>query len=255
VATKIFTPSNRVQLTNVAVVRLKKAGHRFEIACYKNKVVSWRNKVDTDLDDVLQSHSVFINVSKGQTAKKEDLLEVFGTEDQTKICIEILEKGELQVSDKERHQQLDNMFKEIATLVSEKCVNPSTKRPYTVSLIEQSMKDAHYSINPTKNAKQLALEVIKLLQTSGTLPIERAEMKVKIDIPLKDAKKMKEKVHKLIKSTESEEYGADNLEIVCTIDPGSFREIDEMFNSETKGKAQIEVLSLKVTAEGDEKFE
>ena len=41
----IFTPTNQVKLTNVAVVRLKKAGKRFEIACYKNKVMSWRNKV------------------------------------------------------------------------------------------------------------------------------------------------------------------------------------------------------------------
>lgn len=31
--------------TNVAVVRMKKGGHRFEIACYKNKVLSWRQKV------------------------------------------------------------------------------------------------------------------------------------------------------------------------------------------------------------------
>ena len=41
----IFTPTNQVKLTNVAVVRLKKAGKRFEIACYKNKVMSWRSKV------------------------------------------------------------------------------------------------------------------------------------------------------------------------------------------------------------------
>lgn len=41
----IFTPTNQVKLTNVAVVRLKKSGKRFEIACYKNKVMSWRNKV------------------------------------------------------------------------------------------------------------------------------------------------------------------------------------------------------------------
>lgn len=58
------------------------------------------------------------------------------------------------MSDKERHHQLDNMFKEIATIVSDKCVSPETKRPYTVTLIEQAMKDAHYSINPNKNAKQ-----------------------------------------------------------------------------------------------------
>ena len=88
-ATKIFTPSNRIQLTNVAVVRLKKGGQRFEIACYKNKVISWRNKVDTDLDDVLQSYSVFMNVSKGQTAKKEDLVAAFGTDDEKKICTEV----------------------------------------------------------------------------------------------------------------------------------------------------------------------
>lgn len=74
----------------MAVVRLKKSGHRFEIACYKNKVISWRNKVDTDLDDVLQSHTVFVNVSKGQVAKKEDLMAVFGIEDQTKICLEVI---------------------------------------------------------------------------------------------------------------------------------------------------------------------
>jgi ribosome maturation protein SDO1 len=86
---QIFTPSNQIKLTNVAVVRLKKGGRRFEIACYKNKVISWRNKVDTDLDDVLQSYSVFTNVSKGQQAKKEELSTAFGTEDEKKICLEV----------------------------------------------------------------------------------------------------------------------------------------------------------------------
>ena len=76
------------------------------------------------------------------------------------------------------------------------------------------MKDAHFSINPNKTAKQQAIEVIKLLQSSGTLPIERAEMKVRLDIPLKEAKKLKEKIHKLIKKTESEEFTPTSLEIV-----------------------------------------
>jgi ribosome maturation protein SDO1 len=81
-------------------------------------------------------------------------------------------------------------------------------------MIEQAMKDAHYSINPNKTGKQQAIEVIKLLQSSGTLAIERAEMKVRLDIPVKDAKKLKEKLHKLIKKTESEEFSASSLEIV-----------------------------------------
>jgi ribosome maturation protein SDO1 len=90
---------------------------------------------------------------------KEDLISAFGIDDQTKICIEILEKGELQVSDKERHQHQDNLFKEIATTVADKCINPETKRPYTVTMIEQSMKQAHYNVNTTRTAKQQSLEV------------------------------------------------------------------------------------------------
>jgi Shwachman-Bodian-Diamond syndrome (SBDS) protein len=40
---KIFTPTNQIRLTNVCIVRLKKGGKRFEVAAYKNKVVSWRD--------------------------------------------------------------------------------------------------------------------------------------------------------------------------------------------------------------------
>jgi ribosome maturation protein SDO1 len=62
---QIFTPSNQNRLTNVSIVRLKKGGIRFEIACYKNKVLEFRSNIETDLDEVLQTHSVYTNVSKG----------------------------------------------------------------------------------------------------------------------------------------------------------------------------------------------
>ena len=63
-------------------------------------------------------------------------------------------KGELQVSEKERHAQLESMFRDIATTVSDKCVNPDTKRPYPVTFIEKAMKDLHFSVKPTKSTKQ-----------------------------------------------------------------------------------------------------
>ena len=74
---RIKTPTNQKILTNVAIVRIKKAGKRFEIACYKNKVLSWRQGIEKDIDEVLQSHTVFLNVSKGQVAKKDDLVKAF----------------------------------------------------------------------------------------------------------------------------------------------------------------------------------
>lgn len=100
--TRISQPVNQVRLTNVAIVKLKHKGKRFEIACYKNKVVNWRNEVEKDLDEVLQTDSIFTNVSKGILAKNKDLQQVFGMIDQEAICRLILDKGELQVSEHER---------------------------------------------------------------------------------------------------------------------------------------------------------
>ncbi|XP_012888665.1 PREDICTED: ribosome maturation protein SBDS [Dipodomys ordii] len=248
----IFTPTNQIRLTNVAVVRVKRGGKRFEIACYKNKVVGWRSGVEKDLDEVLQTHSVFVNVSKGQVAKKEDLISAFGTDDQTEICKQILTKGEVQVSDKERHTQLEQMFRDIATIVADKCVNPETKRPYTVILIERAMKDIHYSVKPNKSTKQQALEVIRQLKEK--MKIERAHMRLRFILPVNEGKKLKEKLKPLMQVVESEDY-SQQLEIVCLIDPGCFREIDELIKKETKGKGSLEVLSLKDVEEGDEKLE
>ena len=42
---RVCCDTGQKRLTNIAVVRYKKKGKRFEIACYKNKVVNWRNGV------------------------------------------------------------------------------------------------------------------------------------------------------------------------------------------------------------------
>lgn len=248
---KIFTPTNQIRLTNVAVVRMKKAGKRFEIACYKNKVMSWRSKLEKDIDEVLQTHTIFTNVSKGQVAKKEDLMKAFETEDQTEICKQILAKGELQVSDKERHLALESMFKDIATTVASKCINPETKRPYPVTMIENAMRDEiHFSVKPNRNAKQQALDVIS--QLKEVMPLERAQMRLRIVIPEKEARKLKDKVIKFMTKMETEEWDNGSLTIICLIDPGQYRGIDELIRSETKGTALIELVNLNEVAEGEE---
>ena len=151
----IFTPQNQVKLTNVSVVRLKKGGKRFELACYKNKVLEWRSGVTKDLDEVVQSETIFSNVGKGQVARKDDLLKAFGaTTSEREMLLQILAKGELQVSEKERSNILGDLSKEIATLVADLTVHPETKRPYTLTMIEKIINDIHYSIHPTRSAKQ-----------------------------------------------------------------------------------------------------
>lgn len=94
------------------------------------------------------------------------------------FLLQILDKGELQISEKERSAQLDAAFKDIATIISDKCVNPDSKRPYPVTMIEKSLKQIHFSVKPNKSNKSQALVAMKELQK--VLPIERAQMKLRV---------------------------------------------------------------------------
>jgi ribosome maturation protein SDO1 len=174
-------PAGQVRLTNVAIVRYKRMGKRFEVAAYKNKVMNWRNRIETDVNEVLQTHTVFFNVSKGVVAGRQDLIEAFGTDEHLQCALVILDKGELEVSDKERAMQYNTLFRDVATMIAEKCVNPDTNRPYPISMIERALHDVHFAVLPTKSAKAQALRGIAALK--GYMPIERARMKVRVSVP------------------------------------------------------------------------
>ena len=149
-------------------------------------------------------------MSKGQMAKKEDLIKCFGTEDHKKVCLEILDKGELQVSEKERSHQLEATFKDIATIISDKCVNPETKRPYPVGMIEKAMRQVHVSIKPTRTSKQQALDIIP--QLKSVIQIERAQMKLRVVTNKKNKNKLKELASLMEEETV---LGDGQLEMVC----------------------------------------
>ncbi|KAL8771003.1 MAG: hypothetical protein Q9209_003422 [Squamulea sp. 1 TL-2023] len=213
----INQPSNQIRLTNVSLVRLKKGKKRFEIACYKNKVLEYRSGVETDLDNVLQIPSVFLSVSKGQTAPTQDLAKAFGPKTPLNdIIMEILNKGEMQVGEKERHAQLERVHNEVIGIVSGKLVDPKSKRVYTTGMIEKALDQlsshggATHNLDEgktsgtatptsgeaskekakemptwtgvvtTKSAKSQALEAMKALIAWQPIPVSRARMRLRV---------------------------------------------------------------------------
>lgn len=139
----IQQPANQIKLTNVSLVRYKKGKKRFELACYKNKLLEYRSGTETDLDNVLQIPTIFLNASKGETAPNAELVKAWplpteqekqqsssgkgagkggkkakgkahdeGEEEKSwkdAIIEEILKKGEIQVNANERKELLDRM--------------------------------------------------------------------------------------------------------------------------------------------------
>lgn len=84
-------------------------------------------------------------------------------------------------------------------------------------MIEKAMKQIHFSVKSNKSNKQQALEVIKALK--AVIPIERANMKLKVVT----SKKNKSQIEQLASQVEKSESLGDGtiemVELVCfTID-------------------------------------
>ncbi|ORX35373.1 35S primary transcript processing-related protein [Kockovaella imperatae] len=236
----IRQPGTQIKLTNVSIVRMKKGGKRFEIACYQNKVSEFRSGVETDLSEVLQIEQVFNNVPKGQVAKKEDWQKAFKTEDINKVIEEILRKGDLQINNLERTQNLQSLSREICTLVSEMTVDPETSRKHTVGMIEKSMSEVGFNVKADKPAKAQALELIKKLSSEESpLPVRRVRMRIRISMNSKDGKRCREKIMQDVEEVEEEDMGTE-WEAIVQIDPSAFRTLTDLVNTETKGKGRVE---------------
>lgn len=246
----INQPSGNIKFTNVSLVRLRKGKKRFEIACYQNKVQDWRKGIEKDLDEVLQIPNVFLNVSKGQTAGSEDLKASFGTSDVNEVILQILKKGELQVGGKERQAQLEQVRKEAVQIIADKCINPRTKRPYPTSILDKTLSEINFNIIATKSAKTQALDAIKTLVEQQVIPIARARMKIRVVAPSKDAKKYADKVKQIGQEVEDEDWDSE-WELIMFIEPGSYRQLEELVRTEGKGKASVELLETAVVQEGD----
>ena len=207
---------------------------------------------EKDLDNVLQSTTIYSNVSKarcasvllrlglrctalcsadsprwrvqGVLANKEELLKVFGTVDEEKICVlvrrclaqghlaqrsgcprasQILERGELQVSDLERRSSAETLARDVVQVLVDKCVNPATGRPYTAGVLERALKAAHVALDPKRSAKQQALEALPRLQAQ--FPIERARMRFRIAAPAAAADALRAALAEQSASVETED--------------------------------------------------
>ncbi|KAH3899355.1 probable Ribosome maturation protein SDO1 [Saccharomycodes ludwigii] len=235
----INQPMGQIKLTNVSLVRLKRHKKRFELACYQNKVQDYRKGVEKDIDEVLQIHQIFTNVSKGLVAPLEDLQQCFETTDQTTIIKFILEKGELQLSDKERQLKLQQINNEMLNIISMKCINPRSKKRYPPTMIHKALQELKFNIVITKPAKLQALEAIKLLISKQIIPIVRAKMKVKVIVENVTDDKLIDRLETLFLSKKKIEQ--ENIKWGCEglIDPVSYREIVGSLNNGQVGNIQV----------------
>lgn len=231
-------PVGIIKLTNVALIKYKKDGKKFEIACYKNKAINWRNGVEKDLSEVLQIEEVYTNVKQGRLAEKEVLEEVFPKWTKNEIIVEMLDKGEMQVGEKEREALLDNLSKEILTIIQNKLVHPESKRPYSLDTMKMAMKSINFNVKLNQPAKKQANDCMKKLQQKYI--IQKAEMLVQIKVSNENLESFIETLDELeISIKDKKEIEKSLYYITQQIDPSKYRLISE---SAVKNDGQLEIL-------------
>lgn len=173
-------PLSQRRHTNIAVVRYTRNGVKLEIACYKNKVISYRSGTEDRLDEVLQVERVFSNVARGLIAPEKDIAAVFGTSMTEQEAIRyILLHGDLQVAQHERTCEVDEMFKDIAVIIAQKCINEHTQRPFPSQVVEQALRSIGAAVKLDQPIKKQVLSLIHQLIDSRVIPIARANMKLR----------------------------------------------------------------------------
>lgn len=106
---------------------------------------------------------------------KRDIIKQVGCDDR-----KILDKGEMQVSEKERDSLLLNLRKELVSLVTSRIVHPDTNRMFPVQTIEEAIGDIGFDVKINDSAKKQANFLIKEL--ASRYFIKKADMEIKVSI-------------------------------------------------------------------------
>ncbi len=132
------------------------------------------------------------------------------------VIVKILDEGEIQYTGIERKVVNENLFRDVAQIVSEKCINSETHRPFTVTMIEKMMRDCHINLQPKKSAKQQALEVIRQLRSNQAYKLAPAMMEVLISLDPKLVDVVSPEIFKFVFQFIRQEKNLDGIfEMVC----------------------------------------
>ncbi|OHT01937.1 hypothetical protein TRFO_31130 [Tritrichomonas foetus] len=242
----LFQPVGQKLLSNVSVLKLDRRGKHFEVAVFPNKVSSWRNGLEPDIDNVVQSRSIFTNVDQGMLAKQSTVCEALNVKTIEEALNIILKEGKLTLAEKERKIVIANLTKDIASIVASQCVNTNTQRPLTPTMVERAMKAIGFSVKLKKAPKAQALQLIRLLQKEK-YPITRARIRLKFIIK----NELSEKMVSMLPIVESIEVKEDMTIVIAQVDPGSLRPLAKDLASEFGTDIGIDILELYVaSAEG-----
>ncbi|MCK9626906.1 MAG: ribosome assembly factor SBDS [Bacteroidales bacterium] len=224
-----------VSLDDALIIRLEKAGERFELFADPNKVYDYKKGKELSLNDVLAAFEVFKDGRKGETQSDDALKKAFGTIDFDSVAKEILNRGEISLTTEQKRKFLEEKRNRIITHISRNYINPQNGAPHPPKRVELAMDEAKITIDPNKSAEGQIEDIIKKLRI--IIPLRYEVIKVAIKVPPEYAGKCYGALKEY--SIKREEWLSDgSLVVMLEISPGLESVLYDKINGITHGNVQ-----------------
>ena len=161
-------------------VRLTIAGEHYEILVNPDSALSFKQGRNVEPSAVIATDEVFSDARKGLRASSEKLKLHFGTDDHARAALEVLKRGELNLTQEQRKKLTDEKRKAIVAAISKNFVDPRTLLPHPPLRIEQAMQEARVIVDPYQAPNEQMKGVVEALRIILPLKSEKIRLQVKV---------------------------------------------------------------------------
>ncbi|MDG6954532.1 MAG: ribosome assembly factor SBDS [Nitrososphaerota archaeon] len=228
------------EASKFTTVKLTIAGDHFEILVNPDSALSFKQGRNVEPSAVVVADEVYSDARKGLRASTEKLRLHFGTDDHAKAVLEVLKRGELNLTQEQRKRLTEEKRKAIIAAISKNFVDPRTLLPHPPTRIDQAMQEARVSVDPFQDPNEQMKAVVEALRTLLPLKSEKVRLQVKVSAQYTG---QAIGVLKAYGEIMKEDWLADGtLSAIVEIPAGGQPGLLDRLGSTTKGAAQVTVV-------------
>ncbi len=169
-----------VTVDQAVIARLKTHSLVFEILVDCNNALALKEGKSVDMHDILAAMRIFSDAKKGLEASLTAMKQIFGTGDVEEVAKQIIQKGEIQLTQEYREQLREEKRKQIITIIHRNGVDPKTHLPHPPQRIENAFIEAKFHVDEFKSVQEQVQEALKKLRPILPIKFEVKEIAVKI---------------------------------------------------------------------------
>lgn len=232
-----------VSVDEAVVARYESHGERFEILV-DPKIMERLRPDGSNLSELLAADKILKDARKGSQASDESLQKIFNTTDFATCVMQILKKGEVQLTTDQRRELTEAMRKKVVAEIVRNAINPQTKGPHPPQRIETAMAEARVHIDPFKPVEAQVKEVIDALKPLIPIRIEKAQLAIRVSG--ENYGKIYNDLHSLGTVKKEEWTGGGAWIGVIEVPAGMAGDVMDRLNERTKGDIEIRKLDKPV---------